>query len=96
MAVTQVEILDAMKKATEPKDWAVSYRSAESLREEGYDKVAKGDFMGVLDVIGASLFQAENGSYYSWNGKLSNELLGVKDDLYQSVGEFVKAQAAKQ
>ena len=96
MAVTQLEILEAFNKATDPKDWVVSYRTSESLRQEGYDRVAKNDFNGVLDIIGASLFQAGHGSYYSINGNLMNELLGVKDDLYQSVEKYINTHSAKE
>lgn len=88
MAVTQLEILEALKHATGFKDWDVSYGTADSLRQEGNKKLANNDFNGVLDIIGASLFQAGNGSYYSATGNLANEQLGVKDDLYQTVKKY--------
>ncbi|MCJ1385156.1 hypothetical protein MMC17_008277 [Xylographa soralifera] len=89
MAVTQLEILEALKHAIGFKDWDVSYLTAESLRQEGNERMAKNDFNGVLDIIGASLFQAGNGSYYSATGNLVSEQLGVKDDLYQTVKKYV-------
>lgn len=94
MAVTQCEILEAFKKATAATDWTVSHRTADSLRQEGYEKVGNNDFSGVLDIIGASLFQDGHGSYYSRDGVVMNEILGVKDDLYESVEKYVKTQLA--
>ena len=96
LAVTQLEVLEAFKKATDPKDWVVAHQTSESLRQEGYEKVAKNDYTGILDVIGASLFQAGHGSYYSEKGNVINELLGVKDDLYQSVEKYINTLSAKE
>ena len=84
-----MEILDAMKRATGVKDWEVSYETAESLRQAGNAKLAKNDFSGVVEIIGAALFEEGNGSHYSATGKLANEQLGVKDDLYQTVKKYV-------
>jgi hypothetical protein len=97
MAVTQLDILEAFKKATGPeKEWDVSHRTAESLRQQGNDKLAKNDFGGVFDVIAASLFEVDNGSYYSKNVPVMNDVLGVEDDLYQSVDEYVRSQSGKE
>ena len=95
MVVNQLDILEALKKATTSEEWAVSYGSAEKLRQDGNEKLANKDFSGILDIIGASLFQAGNGQHHSSSGKTMNEVLGVKDDLDQSVGDFFKTQSAK-
>ncbi len=91
VAVTQLEIFEEMKRATatNDNDWDVSHRTAESLRDEGFAKIAKNDFSGILDVIGASLFQEGTGSYYSGFETLANEQLGVKDDLSKTVKKYV-------
>lgn len=90
IAITQVEILETLQKATAPHQWTVEHRTSDSLRKDGYEKLAKNDHSGIVDIIGASLFQEGTGGNYSANHKLANDVLGVKDDLEQTVAEYVK------
>lgn len=89
MTVNQLEILEAFKKATGVQDWEVSHGSADQIRGEGFEKLQKGDFSGIIAVIDATLVQAGNGSEFSAYRKLENEELGVKDDLDATVKAHV-------
>ena len=90
MTITQNDIFEALKKATGVQDWEVDYRTAESLRQQGQERMSKGDFMGITDIIDASSFQDGNGANYSAIRKLENSELGVHDDLNETVQEVVK------
>ena len=89
--ITQLDILEALKKTTGIENWDISYRTAESLRQQGQGRMSKGDFMGIADIIDASLFQDGNGSNHSAIRKLENKELGVKDDLYETVQKYVSS-----
>lgn len=94
LAITQAELLEALQKATAPHQWNVSQRSSDSLRKEGFEKLSKNDYSGIVDVIGASLFQEGTGGQYSATRKLENDVLGVKDDLDESVAAYVQRVTA--
>ncbi|KAK9368097.1 hypothetical protein V1509DRAFT_639990 [Lipomyces kononenkoae] len=82
--VSQNDILDALLKATKTdrKDWTIEHRTTADLRKSGFEKLAKGDFSGAIDLIGSALFQAGLGSDYSTIRKLDNALVGLeKGDL---------------
>ena len=89
MNVTQLDVLEALKKATGVQHWELQHRTAESLRQQGWDRMSKNDFMGILDIIDASLFQAGCGSNFSPDRTMENEELGVKDDLGETVQKYV-------
>jgi hypothetical protein len=91
MAVNQVEILEALKKATKPDEWTVEYGKASELRAAGYEQLNKGDMYGLLPIIGASLFEEGHGQLHSATKPLVNKDLGVKDDLDATVEKYIKS-----
>ncbi|KAI4213932.1 MAG: hypothetical protein LQ351_003627 [Letrouitia transgressa] len=83
---TQNEILAALEKAT-GKKWAVTNLSAEKTRQEGLEKLGKGDFSGIGDTIVGAVYSGNEGSNFLNHKKLSNDLFGLKEE---NVDEAVK------
>jgi nucleoside-diphosphate-sugar epimerase len=80
--VSQRDIFNAITKATgsQANDWKIEERTAESLRQEGYEKIAGQDFGGVLDLISAALYEEGKGSLFSATHVIENEKLGLEQE----------------
>lgn len=82
--ISQIDIFEALLKSTKTdrKDWNIVHRTTGELRQEGFEKISKGDFSGALDLIFAAVFQADLGSDYSASHALDNAVVGLeKGDL---------------
>lgn len=90
-SISQQDIFAALQQATGTtvSDWAIEHRTAKSLRQVGYEKIAKQDFAGVLDLIFAALFQTGNGSDFSSIRTLENGALGLEQGDLVSVTKRV-------
>ncbi|PWW77929.1 putative isoflavone reductase like protein P3 [Tuber magnatum] len=72
---TQNKLLAAAEKATGEK-FAIEQRITEDLEREGNEKIAKGDFSGIVDLLKRGVWAEGWGGDYS--DKLDNAILGVK------------------
>jgi len=82
---TQNEILVAAEKITGEK-WTVTHGTAKELAASGNAKIAKGDYSGILNLLQAVTFGAEEELGYLKTAKEWNEKLGLpKDDLEKSL-----------
>jgi hypothetical protein len=82
---TQNEILVAAEKVTGAK-WTVSHGTTKELSAGGNAKIAKGDYSGIIDLLQAVTFGAEEELGYLKKAKEWNEKLGLpKDDLEKSI-----------
>jgi hypothetical protein len=91
--VSQNDIFDALLGITGTKreDWKIEHRTAESMKSQGLDKLAKQDFTGVYDLIFAAVHQPGLGSDFSATRKLDNDVLGVvKGDLFEATRKIVE------
>jgi len=86
---SQAEMLSALKKATGTDNWAVGHKSAQTYMDGGREKAAKGDMMGVYDLIFASTFQKGNGADFSSGRKTANAELGLEKESVEEVTKEV-------
>jgi putative NADH-flavin reductase len=85
LETTQNEVLAVAEKITDTK-WTVTHENTKDLAEGGKAKLAKGDGYGILALLQAVTFGAEEQIGYVDPAKVWNEKLGVpKDDLEKSV-----------
>ncbi|ERF75379.1 hypothetical protein EPUS_00172 [Endocarpon pusillum Z07020] len=91
---TQREILEAVQKATNTtdSDWTVKKASAQAWIDEGNEKVAKGDFSGMINLLyGAVMKEGLGGDFEATRGT-SNEVLGLpKEDMVEVIKKIVEA-----
>ncbi|KAL8960164.1 MAG: hypothetical protein Q9183_005511 [Haloplaca sp. 2 TL-2023] len=83
---TQNEILAAFEKST-GKEWTKKQRSTDEAKKAGYEKLEKGDFSGLMDIIPASIFKGEKEALYDETRGLDNKMLGLKEE---SLGELIE------
>jgi hypothetical protein len=82
---TQKEILEALEKVTGEK-WRVTHGTTKDLAKIGNEKIAKGDYSGILDLLQAVTFGAEEELGYLKTAKEWNEKLGLpRDDLEKAI-----------
>jgi uncharacterized protein YbjT (DUF2867 family) len=82
---TQNEILAMIEKVTGEK-FTVTHGTTKELAAHGNAKIAKGDYSGIIELLQAVTFGAEEELGYLKKAKEWNEKLGLpKDDLEQSV-----------
>jgi hypothetical protein len=81
---TQNEILGLAEKITGAK-WTVKHVSTKEHLVQGRERVQKGDYMGILDLLQVATFGEEQIGLFD-PAKLWNEKLGLpKDDLEKSI-----------
>lgn len=80
MTATQNEILDALQRQT-GRTWTVEHTTTKSQIEKAREKLAKGDFTGMVSLVLASMWGQIPGSRsnYAEDETLANNLLGVPD-----------------
>ena len=86
---SQAEIFAALKKASGAEDWSVEQKSSQVYMEGGREKSAKGDIMGLYDLILATTFQKGNGADYSSIRKIANKELGLEKEDVEKVTKEV-------
>lgn len=89
--ISQQDILLALER----NDPSVKLQTTEASTAEyiqgGHEKIGKGDYSGILDLIFGTTFQKGHGSEYSSGRKISNQELGLeREDLVKVVGEVVQ------
>ncbi|KAI9678898.1 MAG: hypothetical protein M1829_001883 [Trizodia sp. TS-e1964] len=89
---TQNEILAALEKATGPPKWTVTKTTIAEGQKIGGEKLAKGDFSGLMPIIASASFDPNSQSEFSSFTKLDNDLLGIPHQtLDQLVANVLKA-----
>jgi hypothetical protein len=91
---TQQEILDAVQKATKTteSDWTITKLCAQSYVDQGNEKMARGDFSGMVDLLYAVMFKEGLGADYESVKGTSNEVLGLpKEDMVEVVRRILGA-----
>ena len=78
-------MLAALKKASNTDDWSVEQKSAQAYMDGGNEKLAKGNVMGLYDLIFASTFQKGNGADFSGGRKVANDELGLEKEDVEKV-----------
>jgi len=79
--VSQNEILTALEKATGEK-WTINKVSTKEAGKIGAEKMAKGDFSGIVSLLHRHMYGGDTGR--DFREKLSNGLLGLPSE---SLGE---------
>jgi hypothetical protein len=74
---THAQLLANLEKATACK-WKVEHDSVSRVRQQGQDRMAKGDFMGNLDLIRAAILTPGTGFDFA----SMNDILGLSGDQY--------------
>ncbi|KAF2167038.1 hypothetical protein M409DRAFT_54252 [Zasmidium cellare ATCC 36951] len=88
--VTQKEVLAALEHATGEK-FAISYDTVENLRKVGKEKLAGGNFYGMLELIASSFYGRFGVADFSIRKGLWNERLGLRGEQLEGVvREYVK------
>ena len=91
-SVSQTDILASVQRATGTKeaDWSVTHKPVEQFIDEGKQKVAKGDFWGMVGVLYGSVFtRGLADQYHGREG--ANQRLGLEEeDLDEVVSRVVK------
>ncbi|MCJ1476766.1 hypothetical protein MMC13_005435, partial [Lambiella insularis] len=89
---SQQEILAALQANNFSAKPQITQTSTAEYIREGNEKIEKGDFSGILNLIFGRTFQEGNGAQYSSVRKISNEELGLeKEDLKTVVGEVMRS-----
>ncbi|MCJ1466174.1 hypothetical protein MMC07_004793 [Pseudocyphellaria aurata] len=71
------EILASLEKATGGEKWEVSNRDTAEAKATGFEKLGKGDFSGIADLILAGVWGPLKEVDYSSRRELANESLGL-------------------
>jgi len=96
-SVTHNAVLAALERATgtTPSDWTVTHIPVDQFIQEGRDKFAKGDWLGMVNVLYGCTFKRGLGDQFHGR-EVANEKLGLKeDDLDEVVQRVVKEVEAK-
>lgn len=91
---TQLDILAALEKATGGKKWTVTHKSTDETRKEGFDKLSKGDYSGIVLLIIAMVYSGDPEADYSAHKELANEKLGLPkaEPLDVAVAKIIKGE----
>lgn len=91
--VTANEILASLEKATGDK-WKVTDASTEELGKKGAEKLSRGDFSGIGDLIVATIFSGDEKLDYAKQRGLQNDLLGLPKpaSLDETVAKILKGE----
>ncbi|KAK6379454.1 hypothetical protein LTS17_006372 [Exophiala oligosperma] len=73
--VNQKDMLASIQKVVGADGWEISYKPTQTHYLEGKERLGKGDFMGVMNLLGASQFMEGVGT--SFSGPQANEALGL-------------------
>jgi len=88
---TQNEVLAALEKAT-GKKWQVEHSTAMETRRIGQEKVGKGDFSGMENIVVSLVYGGDSVSDLESSRKLANDLLGLpKETVEETVEKIVKS-----
>ncbi len=94
---SQEEILEAAMRVTGTSDeeWKVENVNARTYIEEGKAMLSKGDFRGMVNVLGGMVFKGGMGGDYESVKGISNEVLGLPkleldDAVMEALGHVVK------
>ncbi len=94
---TQNEMLAAAQKATgtSASDWKIEHSTAEAFINEGKERLAKGDFYGMVNMLyGTNMKQGAGGNYESTKGT-ANKALGLpKEDMDEVMKRVVQEVGA--
>ncbi|KAI9675320.1 MAG: hypothetical protein M1817_001223 [Caeruleum heppii] len=96
-SVSQNDMLAAVQRATgtTPSEWTVTDIPVDEFIQDGRDKFAKGDRMGMINVLYGATFKRGLGDQYHGR-ELANEKLGLKEeDLDEVVQRVVKEVEGK-
>ncbi len=91
-SVTQNDMLAAVQRATgtTPTDWTVTHKPVDQWIQEGREKFAKGDLMGMVNMLYGATFKKGLGDQFHGR-EVANEKLGLKEeDLDEVVQRVVK------
>ncbi|MCJ1466368.1 hypothetical protein MMC07_004987 [Pseudocyphellaria aurata] len=75
--VSQNEILASLEKATGGEKWEIERRTTAEAKSSGFEKLSKGDFSGVQDLILASIYGGGDEFDYSLHNESANGPLGL-------------------
>lgn len=95
--VSQKEMLAAVQHATGTKleDWTVTHISVDDFIKEGRERVAKGDFWGMVNMLYGSTFKKGLGDKF-YGRELANKKLGLEEEnMKEVVKRVVKELEAK-
>lgn len=96
--ISQREMLSSVQRVTGTEDgnWKISHRNAEQTVKEGFERMAKGDWMGFVDVLYGNNFVKESGNDYVITKGTANKALGLPEERLDEVTkEAVKEAEAK-
>ena len=82
-------MLAALKKVSGTNAWSIEQKSAQVYMDGGNEKLAKGDVMGLYDLIFASTFQEGNGADFSSSRRLANDGLELETEHVEKVTKEV-------
>lgn len=90
---SQNDMLSALQRATgaKPSDWTITHIPVDQYIQEGVDKFAKGDFLGMINVLCGSTFKRGLGDQFHGR-ELANERLGLKEE---DLDEVVRTEGSK-
>lgn len=88
--VSQNQVLESLEKAT-GQSWEITHVDANEERKIGEEKMAQGDFFGVLHVLRYIFCVSGFGADYTTYTESANELLGLpKETLDEAINRIVK------
>ena len=87
--INQHDMLASLQRVTKtsPGDWQISKRPVDEAIKSGHEKVAGGNFMGMIDVLYGTNFKPGAGGDYGETKGLDNKILGLpEEDLDEATG----------
>jgi len=91
--ISQREILSAVQRVTgtTDADWTIEHIDAQEFMDQGAEKLAKGDFMGTVNLLyGSTMKEGAGGNYESVRGVSNGVLRLPEEDLDESVKSIVE------
>jgi hypothetical protein len=89
---SQNEILAALEKSS-GKKWRTTAANTEDLGKEGYERLGKGDWIGIPAFILAAIYSGDQQLDYTTLRGLQNEELGLpKENLDVTIEKIVKGE----
>jgi hypothetical protein len=96
-SVSQNDMLAAVQRATntKPADWTVTHLTTDQVIQDGRDRIANGDWTGMISVLYGCTFKRGLGDQFHGR-EVANQKLGLEgEDLDEVVRRVVKEVEAK-
>lgn len=85
--LSQKELLESVQRATKTsaKDWTIEHGSVEAYLARGGEKMSKGDFTGLFDMLFGTMYSKGHGGDFQSTRGVENGMLGLPEERLDDV-----------